>query len=117
MVSAFDLASWNAPQIEVLQSAQMSAVVKVVLVAVCADALVFVVLRFIVPLVAMHKAGVGVEIPLSKRIAAAHPKLAGYLFVLGGAATVCRSGSNWHLVAASTDITAMKATQFHVRIP
>jgi len=62
----------------------MSTVVKVVLVTLCAAALVFVALRFIVPLVAMHLAGVGVGIPLPKRLARAYPKLAAYLFVFGG---------------------------------
>ena len=62
----------------------MSVVFKLVLVALCAFALVFVVLRFIVPLVAMYMAGVGVAIPLPKRFATAYPKLATYLFIFGG---------------------------------
>jgi len=61
----------------------MSTVVKVALVALCAGALVFVALKFIVPLVAMYTAGVGVAIPLPRRFATAYPKLAVYLFVLG----------------------------------
>ena len=62
----------------------MFVAVKVVLLVLCAVALVFVTLKFIVPLVWMHVRGVGVEIPLPKRLARAYPKLAIYLFVLGG---------------------------------
>ena len=57
---------------------------KAVLLVVCAVALAFVVWRFILPLVAMHLAGVGVGIPLPKRLVRAYPKLAVYLFVVGG---------------------------------
>jgi len=48
--------------------------------ALCAGALVFVALRFIMPLVAMHLAGVGVEIPLPRRFTTAYPKLAVYFY-------------------------------------
>lgn len=54
------------------------------LMFVCAVALVFVAWRFILPLAAQHMAGVGVEIPLRKRLVIAYPKLAVYLFVFGG---------------------------------
>jgi len=57
---------------------------KAVLLVVCAAALAFVGWRFILPLVAMHLAGVGVAIPLPKRFVRAFPKLAIYLFVVGG---------------------------------
>jgi hypothetical protein len=57
---------------------------KAVLIVVCAVALLFVAWRFILPLVAMHMAGVGVAIPLPQRFARAYPKLATYLFVVGG---------------------------------
>ena len=59
---------------------------KALLIVVCAVALAFVAWRFILPLAAMHLAGVGVEIPLPKGFVKAHPKLATYLFVLGGPA-------------------------------
>ena len=54
------------------------------LMVVCAVALAFVAWRFILPLVAMHMAGVGVAVPLPKRFVRAYPKLATYLFVVGG---------------------------------
>ena len=57
---------------------------RAVLMVVCAVALAFVAWRFILPLVWMHVGGVGVEIPLPKPLARAYPKLALYLFVLGG---------------------------------
>jgi hypothetical protein len=62
----------------------MFVAVKVALLVLCAVALVFVTLKLILPLVWMHVGGVGVEIPLPKRLARAYPKLALYLFVLGG---------------------------------
>ncbi|MGA8765183.1 MAG: hypothetical protein WB562_20115 [Candidatus Sulfotelmatobacter sp.] len=62
----------------------MSVVVKVELIALCAVALVFVALKLILPLVWMYIGGVGVEFPLPKRLVTAYPKLATYLFVLGG---------------------------------
>lgn len=55
-----------------------------VLMVLCAVALAFVTWRFILPLVAMHVAGVGVAIPLPKRFVKAYPKLAIWLFVVGG---------------------------------
>ena len=55
-----------------------------VLMVVCAVALAFVAWRFILPLAAQYLAGVGVEIPLPKRFVMAYPKLAVYLFILGG---------------------------------
>jgi hypothetical protein len=57
---------------------------RAVLMVVYAVALAFVAWRFILPLVWMHVGGVGVEIPLPKWLARAYPKLAIYLFVLGG---------------------------------
>jgi hypothetical protein len=54
------------------------------LMVVCAVALAFVVWRLILPLVVMHMAGVGVAVPLPKRFVRAYPKLATYLFVVGG---------------------------------
>jgi hypothetical protein len=54
------------------------------LVAVCAVALVFVAWRFILPIAVMYIGGLGVESPLPKRFVMAYPKLAIYLFVLGG---------------------------------
>jgi hypothetical protein len=57
---------------------------RAVLMVVCGVALAFVAWRFILPLVWMHVGGVGVEIPLPKRLATEYPKLAIYLFVLGG---------------------------------
>jgi hypothetical protein len=62
----------------------MSAAVKVVLVALCTVAVVFVALKFILPLVMLYTADVGVEVPLPKRLVLAYPKLAAYLFTLGG---------------------------------
>ena len=62
----------------------MSALIKVALVALCSIALILVTLRFIVPLVAMYMAGVGVAVPLPERFVTAYPKLAIYLFVFGG---------------------------------
>lgn len=50
----------------------------------CAVALVFVAWRFILPLALMYIGGLGVESPLPKRLVMAYPKLAAYLFVLGG---------------------------------
>jgi len=55
-----------------------------VLMVLCAVALAFVTWRFILPLVAMHVTGVGVAIPLPKRFVKAYPKLATWLFVVGG---------------------------------
>jgi hypothetical protein len=57
---------------------------KAMLVAVCVVALVFVGWRFILPLASMYIGGLGVESPLPKRLVMAYPKLAVYLFVLGG---------------------------------
>jgi len=57
---------------------------KAMLVAVCAVALVFVAWAFIRPLALMYIGGLGVESPLPKRLVMAYPKLAVYLFVLGG---------------------------------
>lgn len=54
------------------------------LVAVCALALVFVAWRFLLPLALMHIGGFGVESPLPKRLVKTYPKLAVYLFILGG---------------------------------
>ena len=58
--------------------------IKTMLVAVCAVALIFVAWRFILQLGLMHIGGWGVESPLPKRLVRAYPKLAVYLFVLGG---------------------------------
>jgi hypothetical protein len=57
---------------------------KAALTVVCAVALAFVAWRFIFPLAAQYLAGVGVEIPLPKRFVMAYPRLAIYLFILGG---------------------------------
>jgi hypothetical protein len=57
---------------------------KMMLVAVCAVALVFVAWRFILPIGLMYIGGLGVESPLPKRLVLAYPKLGIYLFVLGG---------------------------------
>jgi hypothetical protein len=55
-----------------------------IFVAVCAVALVFVAWRFILPIALMYIGGLGVGSPLPKRLVMAYPKLAVYLFVLGG---------------------------------
>jgi hypothetical protein len=57
---------------------------RAVLLVVCAVALAFVAWRFILPLADHYMAGVGVEVPLPKRLVMAYPKLAIYLFILGG---------------------------------
>ena len=57
---------------------------RAVLMVVCAVALAFVAWRFILPLAVQYMAGVGVEVPLPKRLVMAYPKLAIYLFNLGG---------------------------------
>jgi hypothetical protein len=57
---------------------------QVVLLALCAVAEAFVGLKFILPLVMLYMADVGVKIPLPKRLVLAYPKLATYLFTLGG---------------------------------
>ena len=62
----------------------MLVALKVVLLGLCAVALVFVALKFILPLIWLHFGGVGVEVPLPRRFAMGHPRLALYLFVLGG---------------------------------
>ena len=62
----------------------MSVFVKITVTIICAVVPMFVVWRFILPLGALYLAGVGVEIPFSKRFVMAHPKLAIYLFVVGG---------------------------------
>lgn len=59
-------------------------VLRAVLLILCAVALVIVTWRFILPLVAMHMAGVGVAIPLPKCFVKAYPKLSIWLFVVGG---------------------------------
>ena len=59
-------------------------VLRALLAVVCVVALVFVTWRFILPLIAMHVAGVGVAIPLPKRFVKAYPRLAIWLFVVGG---------------------------------
>jgi hypothetical protein len=53
-------------------------------VAVCAVALIFVGWRFVLPIALMYIGGMGVESPLPKRLVITYPKLAVYLFVLGG---------------------------------
>ena len=40
--------------------------------------------RIIIPLAAQYMAEVGVEVPLPKRLVMPYPKLAIYLFILGG---------------------------------
>ena len=62
----------------------MPATVKVALLGLCAVALVFVALKFILPLVLLYIFGKGVEFPLPERLFKAHTKVAIYLFVLGG---------------------------------
>jgi hypothetical protein len=57
---------------------------KTIRVAICAVALVFVAWRFILPLAMMYIGGLGVLSPIPKRLAVAYPKLAVYLFVMGG---------------------------------
>ena len=59
-------------------------IIKVVLVGLCAVALVFVAWKLILPLALMYIGGVGVELPLPRRLFMAFPKLAIYLFVFGG---------------------------------
>jgi hypothetical protein len=59
-------------------------VLRAVLMVLCAVALAFVTWRFILPLIAMHVAGVGVAIPLPKGFVQAYPKLAVWIFVVGG---------------------------------
>ena len=49
---------------------------RAVLMVVCAVALAFVAWRFILPLSVLYIAGVGVEVPLPKRLVMAYPKLA-----------------------------------------
>ena len=56
----------------------------IVLVVLCAVALLVVAWRVILPLAVLHFGGAGVEFPLPKRLVMAHPKLAIYLFVIGG---------------------------------
>ncbi len=62
----------------------MFVAIKVALVSLCAIALVFVALKLIFPLAWMYVGGVGIEIPLPSRFATMYPRLAIYLFVLGG---------------------------------
>ena len=62
----------------------MSVSFKITFVAICAVALLFVVWRLILPLALLYIGGVGVEIQLPKWLVTAHPRLAVYLFVLGG---------------------------------
>jgi hypothetical protein len=62
----------------------MDVAVKAVLVLLCAVALGLVALKFILPLGALYISGGGVETPLPKWLVLAHPKLAIYLFNLGG---------------------------------
>jgi hypothetical protein len=62
----------------------MPVAAKITLLAFCATALIFVALKFILPLILLYFGGVGVENPLPRRLASAHPNLAIYLFVLGG---------------------------------
>jgi hypothetical protein len=57
---------------------------RAVLMVVCAVALAFVAWRFILPLAVQYMAGVGVEVPLPKRLVMAYPKLSIYLFNLCG---------------------------------
>jgi hypothetical protein len=52
--------------------------------ALCAVAAVLVGWRLILPLGVMYIGGLGVESPIPKRVVIAYPRLAAYLFVLGG---------------------------------
>jgi hypothetical protein len=62
----------------------MNVAVKAALLGLCGLALVVVTLKLIIPLLFLYVGGVGVENPLPKRLAMAYPRLAIYLFVLGG---------------------------------
>ena len=62
----------------------MSIAIKVVLLGICAVALVFVGLKFFLPLFWLYVRGVGVDSPLPRRLAIEYPKLAICLFVFGG---------------------------------
>jgi hypothetical protein len=62
----------------------MTIAVKIALLGLWAVALVVVMLKLIVPLLFLYVGGMGVANPLPKRLAMAHPRLAIYMFVLGG---------------------------------
>jgi hypothetical protein len=62
----------------------MPVAVRIVLVVLCAVALVLVTLKLILPLVALYVAGLGIEVPLPKWLVLAYPKLAICLFIFGG---------------------------------
>lgn len=70
--------------LEVLLIPEMPIAVKVVLLAVCVVALVFVALKLVLPLILLYVGGVGILSPLPRRLTSAYPKLAIYLFVFGG---------------------------------
>jgi hypothetical protein len=57
---------------------------RTMLVAVCAVALVLVAWRLILPLALMYIGGLGVKSPFPKRLVMDYPRLAVYLFALGG---------------------------------
>jgi hypothetical protein len=57
---------------------------RAILMALCALAVVLVGWRLILPLGLMYIGGLGVESPIPKRVVIAYPRLAAYLFVLGG---------------------------------
>jgi hypothetical protein len=57
---------------------------RAMLMVVCAVGLAFVAWRFMMPLATLYMDGAGVEVPLPKRLVMAYPKLATYLFILGG---------------------------------
>jgi hypothetical protein len=62
----------------------MPAFTKVALLGFCAVALVVVTLKLIFPLLLLYIGGLGVENPLPKRLTMEYPRLAIYLFVVGG---------------------------------
>ena len=57
---------------------------RIILVAICTVAVLLVGWRFILPLGLMYIGGLGVQSPLPRRLVIAFPRLAVYLFVLGG---------------------------------
>ena len=85
-------------------------VLRALLAVVCGVAFVFVTWRFILPLIAMHVAGVGVAIPLPKRFVKAYPKLAIWLFRCWEPTPPPCDGCRLHLLDASAFHAAIDAT-------
>ena len=64
----------------------MSTRLRNALTILCGVAVVFVGWRFVLPVVMVYLAGVGVFLPFPMRFANAFPRLTAYLFVFGGPA-------------------------------